>query len=49
MKFFRSVYTPVLLILFGWAMTVPYYPIVVILLLPLTQSITYLISWRQNY
>ncbi len=28
---------------------VPYYPIVVILLFPLTQSITYLISWKKNY
>lgn len=27
----------------------PYYPIIVFLLLPLTQSITYLISWKQNY
>jgi len=28
---------------------VPYYPIIVILLFPLTQSITYLISWKKNY
>jgi Na+/H+ antiporter NhaC len=28
---------------------VPYYPLIVLLLLPLTQSITYLISWKKNY
>lgn len=28
---------------------VPYYPLIVFLLLPLTQSITYLVSWKQNY
>lgn len=29
--------------------TVPYYPIFVFLLFPITQSITYLISWKRNY
>lgn len=29
--------------------SVPYYPIIIILLFPLTQSITYLISWKKNY
>ncbi len=28
---------------------IPYYPIMVILLFPLTQSITFLISWKKNY
>ncbi len=28
---------------------VPYYPIIILLLFPLTQSITYLISWKRNY
>ncbi|WLR44095.1 hypothetical protein LC087_08370 [Bacillus carboniphilus] len=28
---------------------IPYYPILVFLLLPLTQIITYLISWRRSY
>lgn len=28
---------------------VPYYPIIVLLLYPLTQSITYLVSWKKNY
>ncbi|MDR4928468.1 hypothetical protein [Peribacillus simplex] len=29
--------------------TYPYYPIVIFLLLPLTQVVTYLISWKKNY
>lgn len=28
---------------------VPYYPIIVLLILPFTQSIAYLISWKKNY
>jgi len=29
--------------------TIPYYPIIVFSLLPLTQILTYLISWQKNY
>lgn len=27
----------------------PYYPIIVLLLLPLTQVVTYVVSWQKNY
>lgn len=29
--------------------TIPYYPIIIFLLLPLTQIVTYLVSWKKNY
>lgn len=29
--------------------TIPYYPIIIFLLLPLTQVVTYFYSWQKNY